>query len=58
MVAPFFGGLLGGFLYDVFRYDGDDSPVNNSPYLGLARLLQPRKSAWSNTRIRDSDNTV
>ncbi|KAK2008428.1 MIP family channel protein [Colletotrichum eremochloae] len=47
MVAPFFGTLLGGFLYDVFMYTGE-SPIN-SPYFGLTRLFQPRRDVWSNT---------
>lgn len=47
MVAPFFGTLFGGFLYDVFLYTGE-SPIN-SPYFGLKRLFQPRREVWSNT---------
>ncbi|KEY65706.1 hypothetical protein S7711_07533 [Stachybotrys chartarum IBT 7711] len=47
MVAPFFGCLLGGFLYDAFIYEGK-SPVN-TPMLGLPRLFQFRRSVWSNT---------
>lgn len=47
MVCPFFGTAFGGFLYDVFMYDGP-SPVN-TPYLGLPRLFQFKRSVWSNT---------
>jgi aquaglyceroporin related protein len=47
MVAPFFGTLFGGFLYDLFIYEGK-SPVN-TPMLGLARFFQPKRSVWSNT---------
>ena len=47
MVCPFFGTAFGGFLYDVFMYDGP-SPVN-TPYLGLPRLFQLKRSVWSNT---------
>lgn len=47
MVAPFFGCLFGGFLYDVFIYTGP-SPVN-TPWFGLKRLAQPRRDVWSNT---------
>ncbi|KAF9889254.1 hypothetical protein FE257_007567 [Aspergillus nanangensis] len=38
IVAPFFGCTFGGWLYDVFLYTGDNSPVN-TPYMGLRRLL-------------------
>lgn len=48
MVAPFFGTLFGGFLYDVFLYTGADSPIN-TPYWGLPRLVQWKRSVWSNT---------
>ncbi|KAB5583215.1 aquaglyceroporin [Coniochaeta sp. 2T2.1] len=48
MVSPFLGALTGGFLYDVFLYTGNDSPVN-TPYLGFARLFQWKRSVWSNT---------
>lgn len=50
MVSPFFGCLTGGFLYDVFLHTGGDSPINNSPFLGLKRLAQPKRNVWSNTR--------
>ncbi|KAL4895438.1 putative aquaglyceroporin [Aspergillus ambiguus] len=40
IVAPFLGCTFGGWLYDVFLYTGDDSPVN-TPYMGLRRLLPP-----------------
>ncbi|KAH8169423.1 major intrinsic protein [Sarocladium implicatum] len=49
MVAPFFGCMLGAFLYDLFIYTGADSPINE-PMLGLRRLTRPRKDVWSNTR--------
>ncbi|KHN96069.1 aquaglyceroporin [Metarhizium album ARSEF 1941] len=39
MVAPFFGCLTGGFLYDLFIYTGE-SPIN-SPYFGFRRFLRP-----------------
>ena len=48
MVSPFCGCLAGGFLYDVFLYTGDDSPVN-TPYWGFPRLLKPTRAVWSNT---------
>lgn len=47
MVAPFFGTLAGGGLYDLLIYTGE-SPIN-TPYLGFGRLLQPKRSVWSNT---------
>ncbi|KAF1991931.1 aquaglyceroporin like protein [Aulographum hederae CBS 113979] len=47
MVAPFFGCLLGGFLYDVFIFTGE-SPVN-TPWMGLRRLVRPNRQTWSNT---------
>lgn len=43
MVAPFFGCTFGGWLYDVFLYTGNDSPVN-TPWLGLRRLIRPFQS--------------
>ena len=36
MVAPFFGTLTGGALYDFFIYTGE-SPIN-TPYLGFNRF--------------------
>ncbi|KAG5979998.1 hypothetical protein E4U55_004510 [Claviceps digitariae] len=56
MVAPFFGCLAGGGLYDLFIYTGD-SPFN-MPYLGLNRLLRPHRSTWSNTRGKAIDSRV
>jgi aquaglyceroporin related protein, other eukaryote len=47
MVAPFFGCAFGGWLYDMFLFTGA-SPIN-TPYLGLQRLVQPRREVWSNT---------
>jgi len=47
MVAPFVGCTFGAFLYDLFLYEGE-SPVN-TPWIGLKRLSQPRRSVWSNT---------
>ncbi|KAH8597372.1 aquaglyceroporin like protein [Bisporella sp. PMI_857] len=41
MVAPFFGCLFGGWIYDVFIFTGD-SPIN-TPWMGLKRLLRPTK---------------
>lgn len=37
MVAPFFGCLFGGWLYDVFIFTGD-SPIN-TPWWGLKHML-------------------
>lgn len=37
MVAPFFGCLFGGWLYDVFIFTGD-SPIN-TPWWGFKRML-------------------
>ena len=56
MVAPFLGCLFGGFLYDVFIFEGD-SPIN-TPALGLTRLVQPRKEVWSNTHANALENKV
>ncbi|KAH8695483.1 aquaporin-like protein [Talaromyces proteolyticus] len=39
MVAPFFGCLFGGFLYDTFVFTGE-SPIN-TPWMGLRRLVRP-----------------
>lgn len=47
MVAPFFGTLAGGALYDLFMYTGERSI--NSPWLGIDRLFWPHRSVWSNT---------
>lgn len=49
IVAPFFGCLFGGFLYDVFIYTGPESPIN-TPYMGLPFLFKPRqalKDRWA-----------
>lgn len=48
MVAPFFGCMLGAFIYDLLIYTGADSPINE-PWLGLQRLTRPRRDVWSNT---------
>lgn len=47
MVAPFFGTVFGGFLYDTFIFTGQ-SPIN-TPGMGLKRFLQPNRKTWSNT---------
>ncbi|KAF2449530.1 aquaporin [Karstenula rhodostoma CBS 690.94] len=41
MVAPWFGCMFGGFLYDAFIYTGQ-SPVN-APFLGLSHFFHPRR---------------
>ncbi|EGD95973.1 aquaglyceroporin [Trichophyton tonsurans CBS 112818] len=51
MVAPFFGCLFGGFLYDVFLYTGE-SPIN-TPWMGLDRFIRPNRDVWSNTKSID-----
>ncbi|RSL81296.1 hypothetical protein CEP52_017233 [Fusarium oligoseptatum] len=48
--------LFGGFLYDTFMYTGP-SPMN-TPYMGLKRLVTPRRSVWSNTYDRALDSQV
>jgi aquaglyceroporin related protein, other eukaryote len=52
MVAPFFGCTFGGFLYDTFLFTGE-SPIN-TPYMGLKRFFQPKRSIWSNTYSADN----
>ena len=47
MVAPFFGRVFGGWLYDFFLFTGD-SPIN-TPWMGLERLVRPTRAKWSNT---------
>jgi len=47
MVAPFFGCLFGGWLYDMFLFTGE-SPIN-TPVMGLKRFLKPTRAVWSNT---------
>lgn len=47
MVAPFFGCSFGAWLYDTFLFTGE-SPIN-TPGMGLKRLVQPKKSVWSNS---------
>lgn len=56
MVAPFFGCLLGGFIYDAFLYTGE-SPIN-TPWMGFKRLTQPRRDVWSNTYQRKEISNV
>ncbi|KAK9250731.1 aquaporin-3 [Lipomyces tetrasporus] len=43
MVAPFFGCLFGGLLYDTFIFTGE-SPIN-TPWMGLRRLVVPDRKA-------------
>ncbi|KAE8348650.1 aquaporin-like protein [Aspergillus coremiiformis] len=52
IVAPFFGCTFGGWIYDMFLYTGDDSPVNTA-CLGLRRLITPlrRKHHTSETHV-------
>jgi len=57
MVAPFMGCAFGGFLYDVFIYEGRDSPIN-TPYMGLRRFLRPNRNTWSNTYLDSIDSKV
>ncbi|KAI1003917.1 hypothetical protein K3495_g4294 [Podosphaera aphanis] len=45
MIAPMFGCVFGGWLYDVFLYTGE-SPIN-TPWMGLKRLIRP-------TRVNDN----
>jgi aquaglyceroporin related protein, other eukaryote len=45
MVAPFFGCMFGGFLYDLCIYTGLDSPLNQ-PDFGISRYT----TAWRNWR--------
>lgn len=56
MVAPFIGCVFGGFLYDVFLFDGE-SPIN-TPYMGLTRLAHPTRKVWSNTYKANQVSTV
>lgn len=42
LVAPLVGALFGGFLYDVFIFEGQ-SPINR-PWMGLRRrVIKPRR---------------
>lgn len=45
MVAPFFGTTFGGFLHDVFLYQGS-TPIN-TPWMGLQRIRTPSFNNWS-----------
>ncbi|GJN69808.1 hypothetical protein PLICBS_003860 [Purpureocillium lilacinum] len=56
VVAPFCGALSGGVLYDLFIYS-DESPINTS-WLGLDRLVRPKKSVWSNTYNKAVESSV
>ncbi|OQD73256.1 hypothetical protein PENDEC_c016G02686 [Penicillium decumbens] len=47
MVAPFLGCAFGGWIYDVFLYTGLDSPIN-TPWMGIKRLLGPRREVLQN----------
>ncbi|MCJ1255778.1 hypothetical protein MMC24_003595 [Lignoscripta atroalba] len=53
MIAPFFGCVFGGFLYDLFIYTGE-SPVN-TPWLGLKRIVVPEfpSRKTKNSRVND-----
>ncbi|KAJ5090160.1 hypothetical protein N7532_008844 [Penicillium argentinense] len=52
MVAPFLGCTFGGWIYDVFLYTGQDSPIN-TPWMGLKRLLGPlnKKGVMSSSPV-------
>jgi aquaglyceroporin related protein len=52
MVAPFCGCTFGGWLYDTFLFTGE-SPIN-TPWMGLKRFTQPKRSVWSNTYRPDN----
>lgn len=54
IVAPIFGCLFGGFLYDAFIYTGPESPVN-SPWLGIPYLLHPMKTIRARHAERKSE---
>ncbi|OAL25852.1 hypothetical protein AYO20_10314 [Fonsecaea nubica] len=56
MVAPFCGCAFGGWLYDMFLFTGE-SPIN-TPYMGLKRFLQPKRSVWSNTYTPNTESQV
>ncbi len=50
IVAPLFGTLFGGFLYDIFIYTGPESLIN-TPWLGAKVLVTGR--AWRDKRELD-----
>lgn len=53
MVAPFFGCAFGGFLHDVFLYQGD-TPIN-TPWMGLRRITStPQSSVFRTSRTFSS----
>ncbi|KAJ9627383.1 glycerol channel [Knufia peltigerae] len=57
MVAPFCGCTFGGWLYDTFLFTGE-SPIN-TPWMGLKRFTQPKRSVWSNTyEPKDDESRV
>ncbi|KIW25191.1 uncharacterized protein PV07_08390 [Cladophialophora immunda] len=56
MVAPFCGCAFGGWLYDMFLFTGE-SPIN-TPYMGLKRFVQPKRSVWSNTYTANTESQV
>lgn len=56
MVTPFFGATFGGFLYDVFIFEGE-SPIN-TPYMGLKRFTQLNRKTWSNTYKAEQTSKV
>ncbi|KAH8687576.1 aquaporin-like protein [Tricladium varicosporioides] len=49
MVAPFFGCLFGGWLYDVFIFTGD-SPIN-TPWMRLKKLIRPNRAKETPNRV-------
>lgn len=59
MVAPFFGCVFGGFLYDALLFTGE-SPIN-TPYMGLYRFIPgmthayDEKSSWDREDLKDTE---
>ena len=55
-VSPFLGCLFGGILYDVFIYTGP-SPIN-TPYFGLAELINPKKAVEQRIEKQQKEGLV
>jgi len=56
MVAPFFGCLFGGWLYDMFLFTGE-SPIN-TPWMGFKRVIMGARHLMQGKRSKKTQEHV